>query len=222
MRTYYRDRHVQVTSSAFRVGGRSFALEQLECVWRADGRLAQRRILIAVTVLLGAVSIRLGSGYALSGDTLRGQMPRWLSTHVSVVTVVLVSMVVMVVALFGLLAAEAGLRAIEDIRGHGRHRELWALVGGEPVLLWQTTDATRFGHVCRALVRARDGRQRLDGDPRPTRSDGARVFALPNGDPSRKGSTPPRVRIAGSAPDQSNRLCANRVRMPSNGTVEPR
>jgi hypothetical protein len=162
MRTYYRDRHVQVTSSALRVGDRSFALEQLECVWRTNGPLAQRRILIAVTVLLGAVSVRLGAGYALSVGRLHRQPQRWLVAHLSVATLVLVSLVVTVVALFGLLAAEAALRAIEDIRGHGRHRELWALVGGEPVLLWRTTDATKFGYVCRALIRARD---RPTGDP---------------------------------------------------------
>lgn len=179
MRTYYRDRHVHVTSSAFRVGDRFFALEQLESVWRVDGPLAQRRILIAVTVVLGAVCVRLGTGWALSLGRLRDQM-RWLSAHISVTTVVLVSLVVMVVVLFGLLAAEAALRAIEDMRGHGRHRELWALVGGEPVLLWRTTDATRFGYVCRALVRARDGRQGRNGDPGSPTAAGGRVSALPS------------------------------------------
>jgi hypothetical protein len=53
------------------------------------------------------------------------------------------------------LAIEAGLRAIEDIRGHSRHLELWASVRGRPILLLHTDDADRFGRVCRALTRAR-------------------------------------------------------------------
>jgi uncharacterized membrane protein YidH (DUF202 family) len=163
MRTYYRDRQVHVTSSALRVGDRYFALEQLEYVWRANGPVAHRRILAALAVLSGAVGVRLAAGYALSVDRVRGQVQRSLSAHLTVAAFVVVSLVVVVVAVFGLLAAETALRAIEDIRGHGRHREVWALVCGEPVLLWQTTDATRFGSVCRALVRARDSRPGHDG-----------------------------------------------------------
>jgi hypothetical protein len=159
-RTYYRDRHIEVTSSAFRIGDRSFALDQLERVWRCHGRLAQRRILVGAGVLSGAVSVRLGAGYAWSAGRLRPHLLRWLSTHVSVAAIVLVTLAVVVVALLGVLTAETALRAIEDIRGHGRNRELWALVGGAPVLLWSTNDAARFGKVCRALARARDGADR--------------------------------------------------------------
>jgi hypothetical protein len=57
-------------------------------------------------------------------------------------------------ALFGVIAIETALRAIEDIRGHRRRMELWALVAGEHVLLWSTTDSLKFGRVCRALNRA--------------------------------------------------------------------
>jgi hypothetical protein len=182
MRTYYRDRHVHVTSSALRVGDRCFALDQLDYVWRARGRLAHRRILVAVAVLLGAVSVRLVTGYALSFDRLRGQLQRWPSAQVNVAVVVAAGLIGMVVALLGVVAAEAALRAIEDIRGHGRHRELWALVCGEPVLLWRTTDATRFGHVCRALVRARDSRPGRAADPvliRPMGFGRRRLLRLP-------------------------------------------
>jgi hypothetical protein len=110
----------------------------------------------------------------------------------------------MVVALFGVLAAEAALRAIEDIRDRGRYRELWALVDGEPVLLWRTTDATRFGIVCRALVRARDGVSTAKGhgdrgaDGQPVRhGHGQRDRVNPDAD-DRQTQRPPGERLRAS------------------------
>src|ERR1043165_1135611 len=98
MRTYYRERHAQWTSSALRVGDQHFALDQLEYVWRTNGQVAHRRILVAVTVLGGAVGVRLAVTYALSVDRLRGPVQRSLSAHLNAATVVLVGLVVMGVA----------------------------------------------------------------------------------------------------------------------------
>ncbi len=155
MRTYYRDDHVHITSTAIRVGDRKFALDQLEQPWRTDRRVAGRRILIGVGVLVAAVGFTVLVRYTWWFGGLRRQFQHWLAGGPAVLAGVAVAGLVL--AVLGVVAVEAGLSAIEDIRGHARHLELWASVRGRPVLLLHTDDADRFGKVCRALTRARSG-----------------------------------------------------------------
>jgi hypothetical protein len=154
MRTYYQDHQVHITSVAIWVDGRVYALAELGETWRRGGSVAGRRILVGVGVLLLAVVIRLATSYSWWMGGLRRQYQRWLTAGMA--TSALVAFAALAVALVGAAAIEVGLRAIEDIRGFGRHQELWARVHGYPVLLLRTNDAARFGQVRRALVRAMD------------------------------------------------------------------
>ncbi len=153
MRIYYDDRQVRITSKSIYVDDRCYRLDEFEQVWRNGGRLAHGRILLGVGMLLFAVTARLAASYTWWIGGLRRQIERWLSGGVW--DVALVGAIGLGVALIGVVAVEAALRAIEDIQGNRRHLELWASMSGRPVLLWSTTDALRYGRVCRALVRAR-------------------------------------------------------------------
>ncbi len=153
MRTYYRDDHVHITSAAIHIDDRRFALDQLDQLWRTDRRVAGRRILIGVAVLLASAGFTALVRYTWWFGGLRRQFQHWLAEGPVVLAGVAVGGLVL--AVLGVLAVEAGLSAIEDIRGHARHLELWASIRGQPVLLLHTDDADRFGKVCRALTRAR-------------------------------------------------------------------
>jgi Family of unknown function (DUF6232) len=155
MRTYYRDDSVHITSTAIRVGDRHFALDQLDQLWRTDRRVAGRRIMMGIGVLLAATGFTALVRYTWWFGGLRLKFQHWLAGGPAVLAGVAVAGLVL--AVLGVLAIEAALRAIEDIRGHARHLELWAVVRGRPVLLLHTDDADRFGKVCRALTRARSG-----------------------------------------------------------------
>ena len=155
MRTYYHDQNVLITSAAIRVGDRHFALDQLDELWRTDRRVAGRRILIGIGVLLAAAAFTAAVRYTWWFGGLRRQFQHWLAGGPAVLAVAAAGGLLL--AVLGVLAIEAGLSAIEDIRGHARHLELWASVRGRPVLLLHTDDADRFGKVCRALTRARSG-----------------------------------------------------------------
>jgi hypothetical protein len=159
MRTYYRDDHVHITSTAIRVGDRQFPLDQLDQLWRTDRRIAGRRLLLGLGVLVVAVGFLAAVRYTWWFGGLRRQFQQWLSEGPVVLAVITVAGLVL--AILGVLAAEAALRAIEDIRGHARHLELWASVRGHPVLLLHTDDSERFGKVCRALSRAHNNRPGL-------------------------------------------------------------
>jgi hypothetical protein len=161
MRTFYRDEHVHITSSAIHVDGHRYALDQLDQIWRSGRRLAGRRVLIGVAVLVGAVGFTAAVRYTWWFGGLRRQFEHWLTG--GPVTVALLGAVALVAAIVGVLVVEAGLRAIEDIRGHARDLQLWASVRGRPVLLLHTNDETRFGKVCRALARAHAGVRLTDG-----------------------------------------------------------
>ncbi len=152
MRTYYRDDHVHITSAAIWVDGRRYDLFEMERAWRRGGPVAARRVLIGVGVLVLALVIRAAFSYESLTGGLRHDYERWLAAGTAVT--VLVAVVVLVIGIIGVLVLEAALRAIEDIRGNGRHHELWATVRGDHVMLWRTNDTLRFGQVSRALVRA--------------------------------------------------------------------
>jgi hypothetical protein len=153
MRTYYRDNNVHITSAAIHVDGHRYPFGELDRIWRVGRRIAGRRVLVGVAVLLVAVGFTGVVRYTWWFSGLHRQLEQWLSAGPAAVGVI--GLAVLVVAVLGVLAAEAGLRAIEDIRGHARDLQLWASIRGRPVLLLHTNDETRFGKVCRALVRAR-------------------------------------------------------------------
>ena len=153
MRTYYRDDNVHITSAAIHVDGRRYAFGELDRIWRSGRRIAGRRVLVGVAVLLVAAGFTGVVRYTWWFSGLHRQLQEWLSTGPAAVAVI--GLAVLFVAVLGVLAVEAGLRAIEDIRGHAHDLQLWASIRGRPVLLLHTNDETRFGKVCRALVRAR-------------------------------------------------------------------
>jgi hypothetical protein len=153
MRTYYRDKHVHITSQAFYIGDSCYPLDQLGEVWRARRSVAVRRVLVGLGIVALAVLFRVVSSYVWWLGGLGRAVGRWVSGNPLTVTVV--AALGLGLGMLGVLAVEAVLSAIEDIRGHGRNLELWATVDGHPVLLWRTNDSVRFGQVCRALVRAR-------------------------------------------------------------------
>jgi uncharacterized membrane protein YidH (DUF202 family) len=153
MRTYYRDPHVLITSTTFTIDGVRFRLDDLDGVWRTRRSVAGRRVLIGLGIVALAVLTRLAASYVWWLGGLDRAIRRWLTgdwVHLTIVTVI-----GLVFAIIGVLAVEAMLSGIEDIRGHSRHLELWATMSGRPVLLFRTNDSARFGQVCRALMRAR-------------------------------------------------------------------
>jgi hypothetical protein len=155
MRTYYRDAHVHITSSAVYFDERCFLLEQIDTVWRSRRSLAGRRILIGLGIVAAAIVLRAAASYVWWLGGLNRLVGRWLSG--GPVSDAIVAVVALAVAVAGVFTVEAALSAIEDIRGNGRHLELWASIDGQAVLLLRTNDASRFGKICRALIRARSG-----------------------------------------------------------------
>jgi hypothetical protein len=153
MRTYYRDDNVHITSAAIHVDGRRYPFGELDRIWRTGRRIAGRRFLVALAVLLVAAGFTGVVRYTWWFSGLHRQLQQWLSSGPAAVAVI--GLAVLFVAVLGVLAVEVGLRAIEDIRGHAHDLQLWASIRGRPVLLLHTNDETRFGKVCRALVRAR-------------------------------------------------------------------
>jgi hypothetical protein len=153
MRTYYRDPHVLVTSTAICIDGSRYELGELEAVWRTRRSVATRRVLIGLGIVVLAVLVRVAASYIWWLGGLDRAVRQWLSGDW--LTVMTVAVVGLAAAVFGTFVVEAMLSAIEDIRGFGRHLELWATMAGHPVMLFRTNDSIRFGQVCRALMRAR-------------------------------------------------------------------
>jgi len=156
VRTYYRDDRVHITSAMIVVDGCAYPLYRLDEVWKSRRSIAGRRVLIGVGIVAAAVLVRVVAGFVWWLGGLDRAVEHWLSGGPG--TVAVVAVLALAAAVAGVLLVEATLRAIEDIRGHGRNLELWANIDGQPVRLFHTNDARRFGQVCRALVRARSGR----------------------------------------------------------------
>lgn len=156
MRTYYQDGQVLITSTAMRVGEQRYDLDELDGVWRRSGALAGRRVMLAGGVLVAALTVRAGTSPTLWLADLSHNYHRWFS-H-GALTTALVAVAALIIMVGTVCALEVAMRAIEDLRGNGRHRELWVSVGGEQVLVLSTNDAVRFGKVCRALNRAMGNR----------------------------------------------------------------
>jgi hypothetical protein len=154
MRTYHQDQHVHLTSVATWIDSRIYPLAELDRTWPRGGTVTGRRILIGVGVLLLAILIGAVTSYGWWMGGLRRQYQRWLTANMT--TSALVAFGALAIAVLGAVAIEVALRAIEDIRGYGRHQELWASISGYPLMLLSTNDGARFGQVRRALVRALD------------------------------------------------------------------
>jgi hypothetical protein len=152
MRTYYRDRQIEITSFAVSVDGIRYPLCDLERAWRTNGHVAGRRVMTGIGVLMAAIVGSVALRYTSWWGGLRERYPDWLSGGAG--TTVLVGFAALMLALVGVMAVEVALLAIEHVRDHGRHQELWVVVHGQQVLLLRTTDAIRFGQVRRALARA--------------------------------------------------------------------
>jgi hypothetical protein len=155
MRTYYRDKHVHITSQAFHIDDSCYPLDQLGEVWRTRRSVAVRRVLIGLGIVAAAVLVRVAASYIWWLGGLGRAVGHWIRDDP--VTVTIVAALGLGVGVLGVLAIEAVLSAIEDIRGFGRNLELWANIEGHPVLLFRTNDSVRFGQICRALIRARSG-----------------------------------------------------------------
>lgn len=157
MRTYYSDDEIEVTSTSIWVSGVDYPLDALESTWRGGGRFAARGIVIGMGVILAAGLYRIGASYAWwSGDVAHivGQIATLGGWAIAVVSVLALG-----ATLAGVFAVEGLLVGVEYLRGHGRHRELWARVWGLEVLLLRTSDRARFERVCRALRRALSDRR---------------------------------------------------------------
>lgn len=146
MITYYRDRHVEVTSQSLRVDGRAYPLRDLARVWHHRGArswsaLAGRGALGAV--MLGPlVAAAIGIAVAVQIDASR------------TTTIALVGGAILVGLAVGPVA-DFVLEHVDRSYSRGSRRlEIWADVRGTPMLLLQTRDALRFGQIYRALQRA--------------------------------------------------------------------
>lgn len=128
MWVYYDDGDVCVTSAAVWVRGHRIGLVELDRVWRQTCAVVGRRAAGGLTVLAAAALAKTAAAAVGLVASLALGPP---------VTV-------------------AALAAVEGVRRYGRRLELWAVVGGLPVLLLATDDAIRYGRVCRSLVRAMD------------------------------------------------------------------
>src|SRR5690348_5204702 len=115
MRTFYRDDQVQITSSAFHVDGHRYALADLDDVFRAHRHRAGRRVLIGLGVLVVAIAFTGIVRYTWWFGGLRRQVEHWLRAGPA--SVAAVGFLALVVAVLGVVAIEAALSAVEDIRG---------------------------------------------------------------------------------------------------------
>jgi hypothetical protein len=144
MRVYYQDSEICITPSSFRVGGQAYPLRDIEQAWRVRRRALGSRVkgagsVLGVVVLIQVVLVVIG---------------RWVLALTSGGMVLVGGVVLFVRWMIHLAAGAPALNALEDLRRYGSRLELWAVVAGADVLLFDTDDAVRHGQVCRALSRA--------------------------------------------------------------------
>jgi hypothetical protein len=148
MITYYRDRHVLITSTGVRMNGHDYRLADLAQVWHQRGRRSW-----------SALAGRGALGIAMVTPIVVGALG-------VVLAVLLDASVAMTVALagggvlIGLAAAPLAdvlLELVDRSYDRGsRRREIWARIRNADVLLLSTDNAQRFGQIYRALQRALD------------------------------------------------------------------
>lgn len=152
MTTYFRDDSIMISSTAIQIGTRSFPLDDLEAVWLERGPWQPGRALVMIALWTAAAV----AGIALLADIVAvvadPHDPLGDRAAPAVAWFYLLASPVLLGALF--IGAE---RARE--RG-GRVMRLCATLGGRSYALFSTCDATRFGQVQRALLRALEHRRR--------------------------------------------------------------
>ncbi|MFB6397528.1 DUF6232 family protein [Polymorphospora lycopeni] len=197
MITYYRDRAVQVTSEAIRVGPRAYPLDSLTRVWHQRGtrnwRMLAGRGAIGVAMAGPLVAAAFGIAVAVQ---LRASVT---------VTIAVVAASVLVGLAVGPLA-DLLLGRLDRSYERGVHDlEIWAEVRGAPVLLVHTPDAARFGRIYRALQRA------LEAPPAPRPSPGRA------GPPVRRAPGPASVvpPASGAAPARRRTPAGGRIPRPA-------
>ena len=149
MITYYDDRAVRVTSESIRVAGRSYPLHALTKVWHTRGRRSWAAVAgrgaLGIALLAPLVAAVIGIVVALS-------------LHASTTATVAMVGGSILVGLGFAPMADYLLEQLDRSYARGSHpMEVWAVVGGRPTLLLQTSDALRFGQIYRALQRAVEG-----------------------------------------------------------------
>jgi hypothetical protein len=130
-RTYYDRSGVSVTERWLTVAGRRYRVDELANLRTARG--PRDPFVVGATGAAGAAALAL----AVASPSLRS-VGQWL------VALVLVALPVLV--------------ALVAWRQRVRRFELWADYQGHAVQVLWTVDATRYGQICRALVRAQEGR----------------------------------------------------------------
>jgi uncharacterized protein DUF6232 len=150
MTTYFADDSVLVSSTAIRVDGRSYRLDELDAVWLERGAWRPERAL--AVLLMRALAVV--AGLALLADIVAvvaqphhpraGGLPAWA------VWAYLFGSPFLLGALF-YLAERIHARGTRTLR-------LCAQSRGRAFALYSSTDATRFGQVHRAVRRALESR----------------------------------------------------------------
>jgi hypothetical protein len=143
---YYHDRTVQVTSTAIRVDGKAYPLDELTRVWYKRHQRSWRELagrgFWGMTYLLPFVGAAAGLTIAFTLD---------LSLAARVIVIVAAILV-------GLSAGpllDPILGKLDDSFDRGLHvHEIWVEWQGREILLLQTRDASRFGRIYRAVQRA--------------------------------------------------------------------
>lgn len=148
--TYYRDDAVHVSSGGVRVGEDWYPLRTLTYVWhRRTGKLRHGAYMaISRTAAVGLIlAIIVGGGILARRVDLSGDQKTMLIAG-GVLGVVLIGGL----AAFGI---EGVLQLLDrsNERNRGVH-EIWVRSGDQEMMIYATTDSTRFGQIYRALQRA--------------------------------------------------------------------
>lgn len=153
MTTYYRDSRIQISSSAVRIDGQTYHLDDLDYVWHRRGspdlrsisRRTARWVLLLLALALGLacavktpVLLRLGAG--VPDMTIR---------------------IALVLAASGAALAigwplmELVLSGLDHVHLRGVVvQEIWVRWHDQEIMLLRSSDSLRFGQVYRALQRA--------------------------------------------------------------------
>jgi Family of unknown function (DUF6232) len=129
-RVYYRGGGVQITERWFVAGDSSYAIAHLNRLRTGRGPLHP---MVQTTA---AVAVVFAVAFAASFELVGHNPAAWLGLAA-------VAVVPAVMAALGL-------------RFQRRPYQIWADLHGETVLVFSTLDEKTYGHVCRALIRARE------------------------------------------------------------------
>jgi hypothetical protein len=146
MTTFYRDRDVQVTSTAFRTDGRDYRLDDLAQVWHKRGARTW-----------GAAAGRGALGLAILTPVVLGVLGIAIALVIHAPTATTIALIGggVLVGLAAAPLADVLLERVDRSYDRGsRNLEIWGRVHGRDVLLLRTNNAQRFGQIYRALQRA--------------------------------------------------------------------